>query len=121
MNNILKYVMFVWLFGVFCFAILMPIPAIGTMGEKSRILFFHVPMSWVASVAFIMALVYGIMYIRKKDVIYDYKAASSAALGLLFSVLATATGAVWAKFEWGAFWNWDPRQTAIDRKSTRLN
>jgi heme exporter protein C len=113
MNNILKYVMFVWLFGVFCFAILMPIPAIGTMGEKSRILFFHVPMSWVASVAFIMALVYGIMYIRKKDVIYDYKAASSAALGLLFSVLATATGAVWAKFEWGAFWNWDPRQTAI--------
>jgi heme exporter protein C len=113
MNNILKYGMFVWLFTVFCFAILMPIPAIGTMGEKSRILFFHVPMSWVASVAFVMALVYGVMYIRKKDIIYDYKAASSAALGLLFSVLATATGAVWAKFEWGAYWNWDPRQTAI--------
>ncbi len=113
MNNILKYILFVWLFAVFCFAILMPIPEIGTMGEKSRILFFHVPMSWVATVAFIMALVYGVMYIRKKDVIYDYRAASSAALGLLFSLLATVTGAVWAKFEWGAFWNWDPRQTAI--------
>lgn len=113
MNNILKYVLFVWLFAVFCLAILMPIPAIGTMGEKSRILFFHVPMAWVSTVAFVMALVYGVMYIRKRDVIYDYRAASSAALGLLFAVLATVTGALWAKFEWGAFWNWDPRQTAI--------
>jgi heme exporter protein C len=113
MNRILKYILFLWLSAVFCFAILMPIPEIGAMGEKSRILFFHVPMSWVATVAFIMALVYGVLYLRKKDILYDYKAASSAALGLLFSILATVTGAVWAKFEWGAFWNWDPRQTAI--------
>lgn len=113
MNNILKYILFIWLFAVFCLAILMPIPAIGTMGEKSRILFFHVPMAWVSTVAFVMALVYGVMYIRKRDVIYDYRAASSAALGLLFAVLATVTGALWAKFEWGAYWNWDPRQTAI--------
>lgn len=113
MNNILKYALFIWLFAVFCLAILMPIPAIGTMGEKSRILFFHVPMAWVSTVAFVMALVYGVMYIRKRDVIYDYRAASSAALGLLFAVLATVTGALWAKFEWGAYWNWDPRQTAI--------
>jgi heme exporter protein C len=113
MNNILKYILFIWLFAVFFLAILMPIPAIGTMGEKSRILFFHVPMAWVSTVAFVMALVYGVMYIRKRDVIYDYRAASSAALGLLFAVLATVTGALWAKFEWGAYWNWDPRQTAI--------
>jgi heme exporter protein C len=32
---------------------------------------------------------------------------------LLFAILATTTGAIWAKFEWGAFWNWDPRQTSI--------
>lgn len=113
MNNILKYFLFIWLLAVFCLAILMPIPAIGTMGEKSRILFFHVPMAWVSTVAFVMALVYGVMYIRKRDVIYDYRAASSAALGLLFAILATVTGALWAKFEWGAYWNWDPRQTAI--------
>lgn len=113
MNNFLKYGLFIWLFVVFCLAILMPIPNIGTMGEKSRILFFHVPMAWTSTVAFIMGLVYGIQYIRKKDIIYDYKAAGAAALGLLFAILATVTGAVWAKFEWGAFWNWDPRQTAI--------
>ena len=27
--------------------------------------------------------------------------------------IATVTGAVWAKFAWGAFWSWDPRQTSI--------
>jgi heme exporter protein C len=113
MKNILKYVLFIWLAVVICFAILAPIPSIGTMGERARILFFHVPTAWVSTVAFVMALVYGALYIKKRDIIYDYKAASSAALGLVFALLATVTGAIWAKFEWGAFWNWDPRQTSI--------
>jgi heme exporter protein C len=27
--------------------------------------------------------------------------------------LATVTGSIWAKFSWGSFWNWDPRETSI--------
>jgi len=110
---VIKYLLFVWLAVVFCFALIAPIPSIGNMGERARILFFHVPMAWVATIAFIMALIYGIKYIRNRDILYDYKASSSAALGLVFAILATITGAIWAKFEWGAFWNWDPRQTSI--------
>ena len=34
-------------------------------------------------------------------------------LGLIFGVLATVTGAIWARIKWGAYWNWDPRQTSI--------
>ncbi|MGH2567879.1 MAG: cytochrome c biogenesis protein CcsA, partial [Bacteroidota bacterium] len=34
-------------------------------------------------------------------------------LGFLFCVLATVTGALWARFNWGSFWNWDPRQVSI--------
>jgi heme exporter protein C len=34
-------------------------------------------------------------------------------LGLVFGVLATITGSLWARVMWGAFWNWDPRQTSI--------
>lgn len=83
------------------------------LADKSRILFFHVPTAWVSTIAFIMSLIYGILYLKKKDVLYDYKAASCASLGLLFSLLATVTGAVWAKFNWGVFWNWDPRQISI--------
>lgn len=113
MDKLLKYGLFVWLAVVICFAIIAPIPAVGSMGERARILYFHVPTAWVSTVAFIMALFYGAQYIRKRDILYDYKAASAAALGLMFAVLATVTGAIWAKFEWGAFWNWDPRQTSI--------
>lgn len=86
---------------------------IPALGERERILFFHVPMAWVSVVAFIMSLIFGIQYLRKKDILYDHKASIAAGLGLLFSILATVTGALWAKFNWGAFWNWDPRQTSI--------
>jgi heme exporter protein C len=113
LKHYLKYILFIWLFAVIIFAIIGDIPKVGDMGQRARILYFHVPAAWVATLAFVMALFYGIQYLRKQDILYDFKAASSAALGLLFAVLATVTGAVWAKFEWGAFWNWDPRQTSI--------
>jgi heme exporter protein C len=56
---------------------------------------------------------YGIRYLRRKDLDDDLKSATSAGLGLLFCILATTTGSVWAKFNWGSFWNWDPRETSI--------
>jgi heme exporter protein C len=31
----------------------------------------------------------------------------------MFCILATVTGSLWAKFNWGSFWNWDPRETSI--------
>jgi heme exporter protein C len=34
-------------------------------------------------------------------------------LGLAFCALATLSGSIWSRLEWGAFWNWDPRQTSI--------
>jgi heme exporter protein C len=99
--------------GVIILALLYPIPYIPALGDKARILFFHVPMAWTSVVAFFMSMFFGIKYLTKKDILYDFKAASAAGLGLLFCILATVTGAVWAKFNWGAFWNWDPRQTSI--------
>ena len=32
---------------------------------------------------------------------------------MLFCILALVTGSLWAKFTWGSFWNWDPRETSI--------
>lgn len=108
-----KYILFAWMAAVFSFALLYPIPFIPALGDKARVLYFHVPTAWVTVLAFLMSMVYSVQYLRKKDIFYDYKAASAAGLGLLFCILATVTGAVWAKFNWGAFWNWDPRQTSI--------
>jgi heme exporter protein C len=89
------------------------LPIIPGLEEKARILFFHVPTAWLATVGFLASMVYGIRYLRKRAPEDDIKSATSAGIGFLFCILATATGAIWAKFSWGTFWNWDPRQTSI--------
>ncbi len=91
----------------------MTLPFIPQLEERARNLYFHVPMSWVAMLAYIIAMVYGFRYLKTRDIGYDIKSSSAAALGTLFTILATVTGAIWSKFNWGEFWNWDPRQTSI--------
>jgi heme exporter protein C len=84
------------------------------IGQSSRILFFHVPMAWTAFVAFFAAGIWSVRYLaggRRPE--HDRAAQAAVELGLLFCVLATVTGAMWARTMWGAFWNWDPRQTSI--------
>ena len=88
-------------------------PLIPGLEEKAKIIFFHVPTAWVAVLAFLFSTVYSIKYLRKKDIKDDRKAYAAAQLGIVFCVLATVTGAVWAKFNWGAYWSWDPRQSSI--------
>lgn len=98
---------------VICCGLLLPIPFIPALGDRARILYFHVPTAWLTVVAFVTSMVYGIQYLRKKEILYDYKAAAAAGIGIMFCLLATVTGSIWAKFNWGSFWNWDPRQTSI--------
>jgi heme exporter protein C len=89
------------------------LPVIPGLEEKARIIFFHVPTAWLSSLAFVASMFYGIKYLRKRDPDDDLKSASAAGLGFMFCILATVTGAIWAKFSWGSFWNWDPRETSI--------
>ncbi len=88
-------------------------PIIPGLEEKARIIFFHVPTAWLSVVGFVASMIFGIKYLRNKNPDDDIKSASAAGLGFLFCLLATVTGAIWAKFSWGAYWNWDPRQTSI--------
>ncbi len=88
-------------------------PAQGFVGESARIVFFHVPQAWVAVVAFCVNLVASIRYLRTRHPLDDARAAAAAGLGLLFSILATATGSIFARVMWGSFWNWDPREVSI--------
>lgn len=88
-------------------------PVIPGLEEKARNIFFHVPMAWTAVLAFFMALYFGIRYLSTKNQDYDLRSVTSAGLGTLFCILATVTGSIWAKFNWGSFWNWDPRETSI--------
>lgn len=82
-------------------------------GESSRIVYFHVPMAWTSFVAFVAAGVFSALYLKSRETRRDVAALAAVELGLAFCVLATVTGAIWARLEWGAFWNWDPRQISI--------
>jgi heme exporter protein C len=88
-------------------------PLIPGLEENAKIIFFHVPTAWLTVIAFLMSTVYSFLYLKKKNLDDDAKAYSAAQLGMVFCILATVTGAVWAKFAWGQFWSWDPRQTSI--------
>ncbi|MAT56410.1 MAG: cytochrome c biogenesis protein CcsA [Melioribacteraceae bacterium] len=88
-------------------------PLIPGLEEKAKIIFFHVPTAWLSVIAFLTAMVYGVKYLVKKNLDDDAKSNSALQLGMVFAILATVTGSIWAKFTWGAFWHWDPRETSI--------
>ncbi len=114
MRNALAWLTWLWISAVIVGAFLYAPLARDFIGESSRILFFHVPMAWVSFVAFIAAGVWSLLFLfRGREARHDRAALAAVELGLLFGMLATVTGAIWARIMWGAYWNWDPRQTSI--------
>ena len=118
-----KIVLGIWLTAVIILAFTLPstpnpqtwyeLPSIPGLEEKGRIIFFHVPTAWVTVVAFMVSMAYGIQFLRRGRMDDDIRSVSAAGLGFMFCILATVTGSIWAKFNWGSFWNWDPRETSI--------
>jgi len=89
------------------------VPPAEGLGDYVRIAFFHIPVAWVAVIAFLVSAVQGGRYLHSGEKLADAKSAAAAQLGFLFVILATVSGAIFSKLTWGAYWNWDPRQTTI--------
>ncbi len=83
------------------------------LGNTGRIIIMHVPTAWLSTLAFGIAALWSVVYLWRRRPGDDDRALAAVEQGLLFSVLATATGSVFAKVVWGSFWNWDPRETSI--------
>ncbi|MEW6050966.1 MAG: cytochrome c biogenesis protein CcsA [Candidatus Zixiibacteriota bacterium] len=107
-----KLLLFLGMAAMILASFLTPAPQ-AQIGEASRIFYYHIPQAWLCVVAFAVAMVYSILYLRTRKIGYDDKASSAAALGFVFCLLATVSGSVFAKVTWGSFWNWDPRETSI--------
>jgi heme exporter protein C len=110
---IAKVLVTIWMTIIIIAAFLYADAAVGFPGETSRILFFHVPQAWVATLSFLISMIGSCIYLAKRNHETDNLALSAAELGLLFCLLATASGSIFAKAAWGSFWNWDPRETSI--------
>ncbi|MFQ5891564.1 MAG: cytochrome c biogenesis protein [Candidatus Methanofastidiosia archaeon] len=111
-NRILKAMVFLWICAVIVFSFIFLSP-VKDLGETARIIVFHVPTAWIASLAFFVGTYHSIMYLRTKKLSHDLRALSSEELGFFFCILATLTGSIFAKAVWHSFWNWDPRETSI--------
>jgi len=88
-------------------------PLARKLAEHTRIIYFHIPAAWVSVVAFGVAGIEGVVYLMRRRPLDDLRSAAAARLGLVFCVLATVTGMLFAKAMWGEYWNWDPRQVTI--------
>jgi heme exporter protein C len=97
--------------GLLTFVASMTVSPDAVQGELSRIMYVHVPSAWLAYFAFGVTLVASGMYLWKKDLKWDRRAAASAEIGVVFTGLAIALGMVWAKPTWGVWWTWDSRLT----------
>jgi heme exporter protein C len=88
-------------------------PREATQGNVQRIMYLHVPSVWVAYVAFAVVFVASIVYLARRVEWADHVAHASAELGVLFTGLTIATGSIWGKPTWGAWWTWDARLTSV--------
>lgn len=84
-----------------------------SMGFSQKIFFYHAPIAETALVAFGVAFVAAVAFLRTQDLKWDRLGYVSIRLGLLFSVLVMLTGMIWGKAAWDTWWAWEPRLTTF--------
>ena len=88
-------------------------PQDAKQGNSFRIIYLHVPVSFLALAGYyIMAIAGAVGLIWKMKLSYMVMK-SAAPLGAALTFLALFTGAVWGKPTWGTYWVWDARITSM--------
>lgn len=80
-------------------------------GQAQRIFYFHVSAAWVGFLAWIVAAVAAVRYLRTRDLRFDQLAVASAEIGVGFITMNLLTGMLWARPTWNAWWTWDFKLT----------
>jgi heme exporter protein C len=93
------------------YLVFLVVPADRAQGLVQKVFYVHVPAAWVAFLAFGVTGVYGMAYLRTRDLKFDRMAAASAEVGVYYITMVLITGPLWAKPIWGIFWTWDLRLT----------
>jgi heme exporter protein C len=103
----------VCLFAAGLYLALVQAPQDYQQGETVRIMFVHVPAAWMALFVYsFMAAAHGTAIVFRHP-LADVAAKAAAPIGACFTFLALATGSLWGKPMWGAWWVWDARLTSM--------
>lgn len=82
-------------------------------GHTIRIMYVHVPVASISLACFPLMAIAGAITLVWKMKLADMVAKCVAPIGLWFTGLALATGAIWGEPIWGTWWAWDARLTSM--------
>ena len=88
-------------------------PADWQQGDAVRIMYVHVPAAWLASAGYLALAVCSTLSFVWRHPLADLAAFEIGPVGAGFTALCLATGSLWGKPMWGAWWVWDARLTSV--------
>ena len=81
-------------------------------GDSYRIIFMHVPASFVAQILFIIMAITSAVFLIWKLKLAAYVSKSIAPIGAIVTFFALFSGSIWGIPTWGTWWQWDARITS---------
>jgi heme exporter protein C len=81
--------------------------------DSVRIMYVHVPSSWISLFIFLIIGISSFISLIFKLRVFSVYAKSLAPIGLVFSLISVVTGSLWGYPTWGTFWSWDGRLTSM--------
>ena len=82
-------------------------------GSTVKIIYLHVPSAMMAINAWAMMLVASLIWLIRRHHVSALAAKAAAPIGLVMTLIALITGAIWGQPMWGTWWAWDPRLTSF--------
>ena len=82
-------------------------------GDSVRIMYVHVPASFLSLGLFGILGAISVLNLIFKIKILPYIGKSIAPIGFVFALVSILTGSLWGKPTWGVWWAWDARLTSM--------
>ncbi len=86
-------------------------PADSKQGNSYRIIFLHVPASFLAMAGYYVMAICGAVGLIWRMKISFMMMKSAAPIGAVLTFISLVTGSIWGKPTWGTWWEWDARIT----------
>ncbi len=88
-------------------------PTDAQQGEGYRIIFVHVPASWMSMFIYVVMACWAGFGLAYNFRLSSMMASALAPTGAMFAFLSLWSGALWGKPMWGAWWVWYARLTSV--------
>ena len=88
-------------------------PSDAQQGQAYRIIYIHVPASWMAMIIYLAMAFWSLLGLVFNTRLSGLMTRALAPTGALMAFLSLWTGALWGKPMWGTWWVWDARLTSM--------